>query len=266
MRIRNPIHRRTQYILNVIGVAATIGFYFWLSYQQHLKNPDDTTIPNFTQFVDGWHRIWEVDSSGSRWITTDVYTTFKRHLLGLAAAVLASVVLGMAMGCFPVIDALLKPTMSFLAKIPPTAMLAVFFVIFGTEENFFLSMIIFGIATTLSLGTAQNVKYDVPNNHIDKAYTLGYSTTEVLVRVFRQILPRLLESIRLYIGPAMVFLIAAEWVGPGGEGFGYRLRIHGRLLNMNVVYIYLTILGIACYLMDSGVLLVRKKLCPWFEE
>jgi NitT/TauT family transport system permease protein len=266
MRIRTPIHKRTQYILNILGVSLAIGFYFWLSYQQHVKNPDDTTLPNFSQIVDGWHRIWEVDSAGTRWITTDLYTTFKRHILGLVFAILTSVVLGMAMGCFPVIDALLKPVMSFFSKIPPTAMLAVFFVIVGTDESFYESMIIFGVATTFSLATSQNVKYDVPMNHIDKAYTLGYSTPEAMVRVFRQILPRLLESIRLYIGPAMVFLIAAEWVGPGGEGFGYRLRIHSRLLNMNVVYIYLTILGMACYLMDSSVLFLRKKACPWFEE
>ena len=40
----------------------------------------------------------------------------------------------------------------------------------------------------------------------------------------------------------MVFLIAAEYV-VGDVGIGYRIRIQSRILNMNVVYIYLIILG-----------------------
>lgn len=265
MRIRESINRRTQIVLNVLGVAAAVGFYFYLSHHQHLKNPDDTTIPTFSQLTEGWEKIWTKDTSGERWITEDMYATFKRHLIGLGGGVLISVVLGVAMGCFAAVEALFRPLNAFLAKIPPTAMLAVFFVLVGTDEALHESIIMFGVSMTLALTVLQAVKYDVPMNHIDKAYTLGYSTLEVVLRVFRQILPRILEAIRLSIGPAMVFLIASEW-NMGDVGFGYRLRIQSRMTNMNVVYIYLVILGITCYLMDASVALLRKKLCPWFED
>lgn len=265
MRIRQPISTPTKYVLNAVGIILAITFYFCLSHVQHTKNPDNTTIPNWDQFVSGWHMLWATDTSGERWLTQDLYATFRRHLIGLVMAVSTSVFLGMLMGCFAWFEALLRPTIAFLSKIPPTAMLAVFFALVGTDEALYGSMIIFGISTTLIITILQSVKYDVPMNHIDKAYTLGYSNFEVIVRVFRQILPRILEAVRLSIGPAMVFLIAAEWM-MSDVGFGYRLRSQSRLLNMNVVYIYLCILGVTCYLMDASILLVRRKLCPWFKD
>ena len=62
----------------------------------------------------------------------------------------------------------------------------------------------------------------------------------------------------------MVFLIAAEWM-MADVGFGYRLRIQSRLLNMSVVYIYLILLGVAGFGIDWLLTLARKKLSPWFE-
>ena len=48
---------------------------------------------------------------------------------------------------------------------------------------------------------------------------------------FSYVLPKLLEATRLMIGPAMVYLIAAEMLF-GDVGFGYRIRIQSKLLNM----------------------------------
>ena len=66
--------------------------------------------------------------------------------------------------------------------------------------------------------------------------------------------------------PAMVFLIAAEYVAGGDAGFGYRIRVLPKSMSFNVIYIYLVILGASGLLMDWGLTAVRRKLCPWFGE
>ena len=110
-------------------------------------------------------------------------------------------------------------------------------------------------------------KKDVSEHAIFKAYTLGASHAETIWNVvFRQILPRIIENIRLQIGPAMVFLVAAEWAVSGDAGFGYRLKMESRMQNMNVVYSYLIILGTSGLLIDWGLSSLRRKLCPWFGE
>jgi ABC-type nitrate/sulfonate/bicarbonate transport system permease component len=49
-------------------------------------------------------------------------------------------------------------------------------------------------------------------------------------------------------------------------GVGYRLRIQSRLLNMNIVYVYLIALCLTTYLIDWSLKLLKNKLCPWNGE
>jgi NitT/TauT family transport system permease protein len=119
---------------------------------------------------------------------------------------------------------------------------------------------------TLTKAIYLSAKYDVPLEMINKSYTLGGSNMEVMwLYAFREILPKVLESIRLQIGPSLVYLIAAEY-NNAQVGFGYRIRIQQRLLHMDTVYLYVIILAILGYSLSTGVTLLRKWWCPWFER
>ncbi len=143
-------------------------------------------------------------------------------------------------------------------------MLAVYFIIFGTEFRLFVAMIALGIFPTLAQSIYQAAKKDVTDHAIYKAYTLGASQLEVIWNVIlQQILPRIIENVRLQVGPAMVFLIAAEYA-VAHDGFGYRLRLQSRQTNMNVVYIYLVILGVSGFVIDGLLSALRRRLSPWF--
>ena len=76
--------------------------------------------------------------------------------------------------------------------------------------------------------------------------------------------PKLLDALRLVIGPALVYLIAAEMV-VGDVGFGYRIRLQSKLLNMSVVYPYLALLAAFGFGMDYALKRLQRKLCPWYE-
>ena len=264
--IRQPISRRSQIIMGLISIALIVIAYSWLSYRQHVFNPRDTTIPNAKQFVEGWKKITTPDIGGDVWLWNDLKATLSRHLGGLVVGTAIALVIGLAMGVNSWAEAFFAWPVSFFAKIPPTAMMAVYFVLFGTEYKMFIAMIALGIFPTLAQSIYQSAKNDVSEDAIFKAYTLGASHLEVVFNVvFMQILPRIIEAIRLQVGPALVFLIAAELL-VADVGFGYRLRIQSRLLNMNVVYLYLVVLGVGFVLVDWGLRLKRRYLCPWFGE
>ncbi len=170
------------------------------------------------------------------------------------------------MGCCAPIESFLVPPLNFLAKIPPTAMLAVFFVLVGIDMEMFIAMIGFGIMPILTQSIYLSAKHDIHDEHIHKAYTLGASNFAVIWNiVLRQTLPKIIESVRLQVGPAMVYLIAAELM-MSQEGFGYRIRMQSRLLHMNVVYDYLLVLGVFGYLIDVAMVRLRKWTCPWYSR
>jgi NitT/TauT family transport system permease protein len=264
--IRRPTSRPVAILLGVLSVALLLAGYTWLSHRQHRKNPDDTTIPTWPQLWEGVKTATEVNHrSKERWIVVDAKASALRYFLGLGCGAAGSLVLGMAMGCFTKIEAFLYPPLSLLAKIPPTAALAVFFVLVGVELNMYVAMIAFGVLPTLALSVFLAVKA-FPEELQYKAYTLGASHMEVIwTIIFRQVFPKLLDALRLVIGPAMVYLIAAEMV-VGDVGFGYRIRLQSKLLNMNVVYPYLALLAAFGYTMDYSLRWLQRKLCPWYER
>lgn len=261
--IRQPITRRRRVFLGVFSIVLILGAYTEVSRRQHRENPDDTTIPTWGQFADGMRKMTEVNSrTDERWLVVDAKATAQSLFLGLLYGVIGAIVVGLLMGCFCSWEAFLLPPMSLLAKSPPTAMLAIFLVLCTTNTQMFVAMIAFGVLPTLSQSIYLAVR-DVPEELLYKAYTLGASRSEVVWNVVvRAILPRLIDGIRLSIGPAMVYLIAAEWI-TGWVGFGYRFRIQMRLLNMNVVYPYIAILALFGFSMDFGLRVLQRYVCPW---
>ena len=230
----------------------------------------DGVVRAFTAKHGGGRVDWGAIASGEEeydaWIWVDGKATFSRLFMGILAGVLLSVVVGLLMGCYTTMEAFFLPPLSFLAKIPPTAMLAVYFVVFGTALKMYVAMIGLSVFFTLAQAIYHSAKEDVPEELIFKSYTLGATQIKCIWDViYRHVLPKVLEFVRLSIAPAMVCLIAAEWF-VGDMGFGYRLKIQSRLLDMSLVYVYLVFLGTAGFLIDMACIRFQRWLCPWYEQ
>jgi NitT/TauT family transport system permease protein len=263
--IRRPIQPLTATVLGLISLLLLLVGYTCLAHRQHQRNPEDTTIPTWSQMAQGLKAAIVVNPrSRDRWLIEDAKASGFRLFVGLGAGIAGAMLLGVLMGCFTPVRAFCLPPLSLLAKVPPTAALAVFFVLVGTNTEMYVAMIVFGILPTLAM-TADLAVQEFPEELQYKAYTLGASHWEVVwTIIFRYVTPKLIDAVRLVIGPAMVFLIAAEML-VGDVGFGYRIRLQSKLLNMGLVYPYLAILAAFGFAMDHGLRLLQRKLCPWYE-
>ncbi|MFN0058179.1 MAG: ABC transporter permease [Planctomycetota bacterium] len=261
--IFRPLSPSRRIGLGIFGVLALVGFYALVAELQRRANADNLTVPTLHGLWQGVERMLEPHVPDGRWIVVDAQASFYRLFCGLAAGIVASVIVGLFMGCYSVVEAVLVPPLSLLAKVPPTAMMAVFFVLFGIDLQMYISMIAFGVFPTLTQSVYLAARSDVPEELIHKAQTLGASQFEIIWNVvLRQILPKVLDAVRLQVGPAMVYLIAAEYM-VASLGFGYRIRMQSRLSDMRVVYVYLTLLGFAGLFFDMALTWLRRWLCPW---
>lgn len=287
-RIKQPISKRSKIICGVVGIATLCAGYEVLSYQAHVKNPRNTTIPNLSQLIEGvvivtslpqtsendLRSAFGVENKEDKWsdritktmLYIDFTATYSRLFKGLFWGCMVSIVVGILMGCYDWLEAILLPPLNFLSFIPGTAMYAVFYAIVSTGEPIFLWMVAFGVMPILTKAIYLCAKHDLHDEEINKAYTLGASNFEVTWNVVaQQVMPKIIDNVRLQIGPAMVFLIAAEML-VAQEGFGYRMRLLSRQLQMNVVYDYLLILGIIGLGMDKATIWFRQWLCPWYDR
>ena len=263
--IRRPISRSWVVMLGVLSVLILLAGYTFVSHRQHQINPEDTTIPNWSQLSEGVKKFTQINRKGERWIVEDSIATGRRFFYGIGLGLVCGFLTGVLMGCFSPVEAFLQPPIALLAKVPQTAALAVYFVAFGTGMSMYVAMISLGIIPALAVTVYLAIK-DLPSEMIDKAYTLGASHFEVVLEVIlKQVLPKFIDAVRLAIGPAIVFLIAAEMV-VGDVGFGYRIRLQFKLTNMNVVYPYLVMLASFGFALDYGLRSLQAKFCPWYQR
>jgi NitT/TauT family transport system permease protein len=82
--------------------------------------------------------------------------------------------------------------------------------------------------------------------------------------VLPQLLPRLLISLRLMLGSAWLFLIAAEAIA-STDGLGYRIFLVRRYLAMDVILPYVVWITLLAWLMDWGLKRLTQRAFPWYE-
>lgn len=304
IEIRGEPRPKWEFAIGAVSVALVFFSYCALSHKQHIKNPQDRTIPTVTQIWQGvvnvtesihhWQDRWQTNhpealfpsledlkagtqrifatptkeigntKPATRAVVSDSKATFTRLFYGLFFGITISVLAGLFMGNFWWIKAALNPLLSFFAKVPPTAAMAIFFVLVGLNESMYAWVIAAGIVPTLAL-TVYNITKDedtVPMELIYKGHTLGASRLEIVWRIcFPASLPKIIDAINLTIGPAMVFLIAAEML-VGDVGIGYRIRLEGRKPQMDIVYFYLAYLSVVGMIIANVLTEIRNFLCP----
>jgi NitT/TauT family transport system permease protein len=149
--------------------------------------------------------------------------------------------------------------------VPPLAVLPILFITVGLGEAAKITLIAIGITPPLIRDVAMRTA-DIPRQQLVKAQTLGASTWTLTLRVvLPQILPRLIDSLRLQIGPAWLFLIAAEAIA-AEAGLGYRIFLVRRYLAMDVILPYVAWITLLAFMMDFGLRILQRRAFPWFAD
>ena len=131
--------------------------------------------------------------------------------------------------------------------IPPMAILPILFIVFGLGELSKVVLIVIGVAPFLIRDLALRRRPGCRASSSIKAQTLGASTWQVAIRVvLPQVMPRLIEAVRLSLGPAFLFLISAEAIA-ADAGLGYRIFLVRRYLAMDVILPYVAWITLLAY-------------------
>ncbi len=230
------------------------------------ENPNDKLLPSPATILDAVIRMAaEPDRrSGDLLLWVDTVASLARLFAGMAAATLAGVVFGIATGLVPYLRASWAPFIAVLSMIPPLAVLPVLFIVFGLGETSKVVLIFVGVAPFLIRDLALRVE-ELPREQLIKAQTLGASTWQIITRVvLPQVLPRLIDAVRLSLGPAWLFLIAAEAIA-ATEGLGYRIFLVRRYLAMDVILPYVAWITLLAFLTDLGLRRLQARRFAWYR-
>ena len=194
----------------------------------------------------------------------DTFASLARLLGGVAISAALSLALGLAIGLLPYARSLFSRFIAVLSMVPPLALLPILFIVFGLGEVSKIVLIVIGITPFMSRDLAQRVM-EIPKEQIVKAQTLGASSLVITTRVaLPQILPRLISNVRLSLGSAWLFLIAAEAVA-SNVGLGYRIFLVRRYLAMDVILTYVIWITILAFIIDWLLKSLSRRAFPWME-
>jgi NitT/TauT family transport system permease protein len=262
--IGSPLAPATRLLLGVAGVAIVVAAYEYYVHCHELAGGNPRFSPGLDQLWTAFRELTSVDARTQTipfWVDTRASLCILGKGLGLGIAI--SLALGVGMGVLSTVHAMCSPVVTAIAKVPPTALIALFMVVFGvTGDAFKVALIAFGITPTLALGISL-VARAVPKNTIVKAYSLGASTPDVVLRaILPQILPQVIDMVRLAVGPAWIYLIAAEYIN-ASEGIGHGIVLSQRMVRIDHILVYVIWLAILGTAIDFAFHALSRIAAPW---
>jgi len=253
-------------MLGALPFILIVCTYLFYSHARLQENPGDKLLPSPATIAATVHQyaFEEDERSGDYLWWTDTLASLVRLLTALAASAVIGLTLGLILGVIPYVRATLAPLVAAVSLIPPLAVLPILFIVVGLGELAKVVLIIIGIAPVIIRDLALRVA-ELPREQIVKAQTLGASSWQLAVRVvLPQLWPRLIDALRLTLGAAWLFLIAAEAIA-STEGLGYRIFLVRRYLAMDVILPYVAWITLLAFTMDWLLRVVRAKLFAWAE-
>jgi NitT/TauT family transport system permease protein len=214
--LREPLPRRTAFLLGLIAPALVLGAWCVLTYGRWAP-PD--FLPSPTETIRGTLQLFfQQDLLGAILVST------RRIAIAFALASAIALPLGVLMGAFEPINRFFDPIMAPLRYMPISAFIPLLILWFGIYEKQKIAFLFLGVFVYL-LPVVVTAIRAVPEELVQTALTLGASRGQVVRTVLMPAaLPDIFDSFRVMNAISWTYVILAEAVNPE-HGLGYMVEL-----------------------------------------
>jgi NitT/TauT family transport system permease protein len=258
--------RGLQWGLSLAPFLILAIIYLTLSRARLAENANDRLLPSPSAMGEAFWRLAFEPSrrTGELILLHDTLASLEHLALGIGISAMVALVCGLLNGGLPLIRATCSPLVTVISLIPPMAILPVLFIVFGTGDMAKIALIVIGV-TPFLIRDLQGHALQLPAEQGIKAQTLGANSWQILLRVMLpQLLPRLIAGVRLALGSAWLFLIAAEAIA-AQEGLGYRIFLVRRYLAMDVILPYVAWITFLAFVFDQALAWLSRHAFRWYH-
>ena len=253
-KIRGWISQRSYWTLAAIGLAVPLAAWTCLTM---LGSVNRVFPPGPLDVV---RRIgtWYSDDN----LLADAGISCYRVVAGWALSALIALPLGLYIGTFRVVQALLEPLTDFIRYMPAVAFIPLVMLWIGIDEGAKVAIIFIGTFFQMVLMVAEDVRR-VPMAQIEAAQTMGATRGEVIEKVIvPSAKPALLDTLRITMGWAWTYLVVAELVA-ANSGLGYAIIKAQRFLQTDKIFAGIILIGAIGLAMDQGFRLIHRLAFPY---
>lgn len=211
----------------------------------------------------GWLVLNQGYMGSSLW--QHLAASLQRIGLGLLAAVLTAIPLGIAIGRYRIARGIFDPLIEFYRPIPPLAYLPLIVIWCGIGELSKVLLIFLAIFAPIAISTATGVR-NVDPSKIRAAQSLGASQAQLIRYVILpSALPEILTGIRIGLGVGWSTLVAAELIA-ATSGLGFMVQSAAQFLVTDVVILGILLIALIAFALEMGLRALQRKLVPWHGQ
>jgi len=251
---KEPIPRAVSLPTSLLGAVALFAAWALLTYGR-IVDPLFLPAPHIVLMAAA-----DMAENGSLW--RHVAASCSVVLVGFMLASVIAVPLGIVMGSFALVQALLEPPVNFVRYIPVSAMVPLLILWVGIGFEARIAVIFIG-AFFQQLILVSDVSAQVSRDLVDASYTLGADRRQVVFRVLLPAtLPGVLDTLRITLGWAWTYVVLAELVA-ASEGLGFMILNSMRGLFTERIFVGMITIGLLGLITDQGFKYLHRLLLPW---
>jgi len=256
-RLAEDIPKPLYTALTITSIALPL-FIWWAV--TAFGNVDPKFLPSPGRVLEAFGRLWS-----TRELLKDTVASLWRVGVGFLFAALLSIPVGVLMGSFPSIRALLEPIFGLMRYMPAPAFIPLLILYLGIGEEPKITLIFIGVFFFNSLMVMDTVKF-VPKDLIESTYILGGNRWETLTQViFPHVLPGIIDACRINLAAAWQLVIVSELIA-ATEGLGRRISVAGRFLRTDEIFVGLIVIGVIGLAFDLLFQYLLRVTCKWANQ
>jgi NitT/TauT family transport system permease protein len=254
LEVRGSVSRNESMFLGLIGVIALFGI--WELFHYMTPESRQKFLPSVPQVVG---KVISLITEKN--YIQDIGKSVYRIYASFAVACLVAVPLGLFMGSFVKLRALINPTVGGLRYLPAASFVPLLLVYFGPTDFAKLALLFLGCVFFLIALILDNV-LSVPKELIESAQTMGASRRHIVFKVaLPAAAPQILDSMRNMIAVSWTYLVIAEIVA-ATDGIGAVMMRASRFLHVDVIMAGILTIGVLGVLTDISFRIIARVAFP----
>ncbi len=262
-KIRAALTPQQRWLFGGIAIALCVALWVGLTASGAVSS---STLPGPGDLYEVFPKMY-----AERYMVNNALVSLLRITIGFALATAVAVPVGILMGAFTPIRAMISPLIGPLRFLPIAAVVPIFIFWFGLGEEMKIALLFIGTFVYLLPLVVETVD-QVDEVYLKTASTLGASRLQTITTILVPAsMPAIYEALRVLYGIGWTYVMLAEFVSEADSGFGYsgigylinNLRRYGTLSEVLVAVGLILLLGV---LVDLLLGFIGDMLFPWVEK